>query len=110
MGSELVSDVGDATFQKEVLEASQAVLVDFWATWCGPCKAMNPVLQEMAKTYQGKLKIVKVNIENDQQTPQRYGVTALPTLLFFKGGTVAHSIVGAPSKSKLDEAIKRVIA
>jgi thioredoxin 1 len=109
MASELVMDVGDDNFQKQVMESDKPVLVDFWATWCGPCKAIGPVIEEMAKAYQGKLKVVKFNVEQSQGTPQRYQITSIPTLLFVKGGKVANVIVGAPSKAKLEEAIKRVI-
>jgi thioredoxin 1 len=109
MASEFVTEIGDASFQKEVLEADKPVLVDFWASWCGPCKAMAPALDEVAKTYQGKLKVVKVNVENEQASAQQYGVTALPTLLFFKNGNVAHIVVGAPAKAKLIEAIEKVV-
>jgi len=109
MASEFVIEVGDAGFQKEVLEADMPVLVDFWATWCGPCKAIGPTIDEMAKTYQGKLKVVKFNVENDQAVPQKYGITSIPTLLFFKAGNVAQVIVGAPAKAKLIEAIEKVV-
>ena len=110
MASEFVTDVGDASFQTEVLEADKPVLVDFWATWCGPCKAIGPMIEEMAKTYQGRLKVVKLNVENDQAIAQQFGITAIPTLLFFKDGKVAQAITGAPSKAKLAEAIDRVVA
>ncbi len=109
MGSALVTDVGDASFQKEVLDSSQAVLVDFWATWCGPCKAIAPMVEEMANSYKGKLKVVKFNVQDDTATPQRYGITSIPTILFFKGGSVVHTVAGTPSKAKLEEAIRRVI-
>jgi len=105
-----LTDVVDTSFQQEVLQASQPVLVDFWATWCGPCKALTPVLEDLAKTYEGKLKIVKFNVEGNIEAPQRYGVTSLPRLLFFKGGTVVHTVAGAPSKAKLDEAIQKVLS
>ena len=109
MASEFVHDVGDASFQKEVLESKEPVLVDFWATWCGPCKAIGPLVEEMARSYKGKLKVVKFNVENDQGTPQRYGITSIPTLLFFKGGEVVHTVLGAVPRPKLEEAIKRVV-
>lgn len=109
MASEFVSEVGDAGFKKEVLEADRPVLVDFWASWCGPCKAIGPMIDELAKSYQGKLKVVKFNVENDQSVPQSYGITSIPTLLFFKGGQVAQVLVGAPAKAKLVEAIEKVL-
>ncbi len=105
-----VTEVVDTSFQQEVLQAAQPVLVDFWATWCGPCKALAPVLEDLAKSYQGKLKIVKFNVEGNIETPQRYGVTSLPRLLFFKGGAVVQAIAGAPPKAKLEETIKQVLA
>ncbi len=109
MASQLVTEVGDATFQKEVLQADKPVLVDFWATWCGPCKALSPVVEQLAQTYAGKLKVVKFNIENDTATPQKYGITAIPTLLIFRNGAVDKVVVGN-SKAKLEEAVKQAIA
>lgn len=104
-----LTEVVDASFEGEVLKASGPVLVDFWATWCGPCKALSPVLEELAKAYQGKLKVVKFNVEGNIETPQRYGVTSLPRLLFFNGGQIVHTVAGAPSKAKLEEAIQKVL-
>ncbi len=109
MASQFVSEVGDQSFQSEVLESSTPVLVDFWATWCAPCVALAPVVEQLAESYQGKLKVVKFNIEDDIATPQRYGITAIPTLLFFKGGSVVHTVVGGQSRAKLEEAVKKVI-
>jgi len=104
-----LTEVLEGTFQKEVLQATGPVLVDFWATWCAPCKALGPVLEEVAQSYQGKLKIVKFNVEDGIQTSQRYGITSVPRLLFFKGGNVVHAIAGVPSRAKLEEAIQKVI-
>ena len=109
MASELITEIQDATFQREVLEHDKPVLVDFWATWCGPCKALSPVLEEMAKGYQGRLKVAKFNVEEQIDTPQKYGVTALPTLLFFHKGAVVQTVVGAPNRAKLTETIQRVL-
>jgi thioredoxin 1 len=109
MASQFVSEVGDQSFQSEVLESSTPVLVDFWATWCTPCVALAPVVEELAQSYQGKLKVVKFNVENDIATPQRYGITAIPTLLFFKGGSVVQTIVGGQSKAKLEAAVQKVL-
>lgn len=110
MASQFVSESGDATFQKDVLESGTPVLVDFWATWCAPCLALAPVVEDLAKTYQGKLKVVKFNIENDTATPQRYGITSIPTLLFFKGGKVVQSVIGNQSKAKLDQIVQKVLS
>ena len=110
MASALLTDVGDTTFQQEVLQAAQPVLVDFWGEHCGPCKALVPVLEEMAKAYQGRLKVVKFNIQDNIETPQRYGVTGLPRLLFFKGGSVVHTVAGAPKKAELKAAIDKVLS
>lgn len=109
MASQFVTEVGDASFQKDVLESSTPVLVDFWATWCAPCLALAPVVEELAKSYQGKLKVVKFNVENDTATPQRYGITSIPTLLFFKGGQVVQSVIGNQGKAKLEQAIQKVV-
>ena len=101
--------VGDQDFKKEVLESQQPVLVDFWATWCGPCRAIAPALEELASQYKGKVKVAKVNVDDNQQTPQAYGVMSIPTLLLFKGGKVVEQIVGAVPKSKLETAIAKVV-
>ena len=99
----------DATFDKEVLKSDVPVLVDFWAVWCGPCKAIAPTVEELAKQYKGKVKIAKLDVDEHQQVPQQYGIRSIPTLLLFKGGRVVDTIVGAVPKGKLDDAIKKVI-
>ena len=104
-----IVNIEDKQFKKEVLEAAQPVLVDFWATWCAPCRAIAPVLEELSGTYKGKVKFAKVNIDDNQQTPQQYGVRSIPTLLLFKGGKVVEQIVGAVPKAKLDEALKKLV-
>jgi len=104
-----VSSVGDSDFKKEVLESSQPVLVDFWATWCGPCKAIAPVVEELANKYQGKIKFSKMDIDEHQNTPQQYGIRSIPTLLLFKGGQVVEQIVGAVPKAKLEAALAKVV-
>ena len=99
----------DGTFDSEVLKSETPVLVDFWAVWCGPCKAIGPVVDELAKEYKGKLKVAKLDIDHHQQVPQKYGIRSIPTLLVFKGGRVVDTIVGAVPKSKLVDALKKVV-
>jgi thioredoxin 1 len=99
----------DATFDQEVLKSDVPVLVDFWAVWCGPCKAIAPAVEELARQYKGKVKIAKMDVDEHQQVPQQYGIRSIPTLLLFKGGRVVDTIVGAVPKTKLEESIKKVI-
>lgn len=99
--SDLVQHVTDAEFDDAVLKASGPVLIDFWAEWCGPCKMLTPVLEKVAVTYQGKLTIVKMNIDENPKTPGHYGVRGIPTLLIFKDGEVAATKVGALTESQL---------
>ncbi len=100
----------DATFEKEVLKSDIPVLVDFWAVWCGPCKAIAPAVEELAKQYRGKVKVAKMDVDEHQQVPQQYGIRSIPTLLLFKGGRVVDTIVGAVPRSKLEESLKKAIA
>lgn len=93
--------VSDASFEEEVLKASGPVLVDYWADWCGPCKMIAPILDEIASEYNGKIKVAKLNIDENPQTPPRYGIRGIPTLMLFKGGNVEATKVGAVSKSQL---------
>jgi len=104
-----VMNIGDADFDKEVLKSDQPVLVDFWATWCAPCRAIAPAVEELATQYKGKVKVAKVNIDDNQDTPQQYGIRSIPTLLVFKGGKVVEQIVGAVPKAKLEAALQKVI-
>ena len=91
----------DDSFQNEVLESADPVLVDYWAEWCGPCKMIAPILTEIATEYQGKIKVAKLNIDENPQTPPKYGIRGIPTLMLFKGGNVEATKVGALSKSQL---------
>lgn len=93
--------VTDATFDAEVLSADRAVLVDFWADWCGPCKMIAPILDEIAADYDGKIRVAKLNIDENPGTPPKYGIRGIPTLMLFKGGNVEATKVGAVSKSQL---------
>jgi thioredoxin 1 len=104
-----MANVADAQFKAEVLDSPLPVLVDFWATWCAPCRAIAPVLEELSGVYKGKVKFLKLNIDDSQQTPQAYGIRSIPTLLIFKGGKVVEQIVGAVPKSKLEESLKKVV-
>src|SRR3989339_1349098 len=96
-----VKNTSDADFEKDVLKASMPVLVDFWAEWCGPCKMIGPIVEDIAKDYQGKLSVVKVNVDDNNETPAKYGVRGIPSLLIFKDGNVVGTKVGALSKSQL---------
>jgi thioredoxin 1 len=99
--SEHIHHVTDDTFEAEVLQAQQPVLVDYWAEWCGPCKMIAPILDEIASEYAGKLKVTKVNIDDNQATPAKFGIRGIPTLMIFKNGNVEATKVGALSKSQL---------
>ena len=110
MASQNVTDVKDETFQQEVLDASVPTLVDFWAKWCGPCKAIAPAVESLATTFQGKLKVCKMDIDHNQMTPQKYGIRSIPTLLVFHHGKVVDQIIGVLPKAKLEEKIKNVLA
>lgn len=99
--SENIINVTDATFEEEVVKADSPVLVDYWAEWCGPCKMIAPVLEEIAKEYDGQLKVCKLNIDENNDTPPKFGIRGIPTLMLFKGGSVEATKVGALSKSQL---------
>ncbi len=96
-----VQDVSDATFDAEVLQSSTPVLIDFWAPWCGPCRAIAPIVDELAKEYEGKLKVVKMNVDDNQTTPSRYGVRGIPNLIVFRDGREVAREVGAIPKPRL---------
>jgi len=99
--SDQIVYTSDANFQSDVLNSDVPVLVDYWAEWCGPCKMIAPILDEIAGDYSGKLKIAKVNVDENQQVTQKYGIRSIPTLMIFKGGSVQAQKVGAMSKSQL---------
>ncbi|AOZ52249.1 thioredoxin TrxA [Chromobacterium vaccinii] len=99
--SDLILHVTDDSFENDVLKSDSPVLVDYWAEWCGPCKMIAPILDEVAKEYEGKLKIAKLNIDQNEQTPPKFGIRGIPTLMLFKDGQVAATKVGALSKSQL---------
>jgi thioredoxin 1 len=98
--------LSDANFKQEILEAKMPCLVDFWAEWCGPCRRVTPIVEELATEFEGKVRIGKLNVDEGQKTAQTYGVMSIPTLLFFKNGQVAEQIVGALGKSELKAKIE----
>jgi thioredoxin 1 len=105
-----ILEVSDATFDQEVLRSEQPVLVDFWAVWCGPCKAIAPIVDSVAAQYAGKLKVAKVNVDQNSATPSRYGIRGIPALLLFKGGKVTDQVVGFVPQDVIEQKIKRLLA
>lgn len=99
--SEHITHLSDAAFEKEVLQSQLPVLVDYWAEWCGPCKMIAPILEDISEEYAGRLRVAKLNIDDNQQTPPKYGIRGIPTLMLFKNGNVEATKVGALSKSQL---------
>ncbi len=109
MAGQFVTEVNDADFEKQVLQSDTPVLVDFWAAWCGPCRALAPVVDQVATEYQGKLKVMKMDVDKNNATPGRYGIRGIPALLIFKGGKVADQIVGFVPKEQIDQTLARVL-
>lgn len=108
--SQAVLEVTDSTFDSEVLQSQVPVLVDFWATWCGPCRMIAPVMEEVAKQYEGKVKVAKVDVDNNVRIATKYDIRSIPTIYIFKGGKVVQTIVGAVPKTQLTTAIDGVLA
>ena len=110
MASELIKHLSDASFEADVLQAGTPVLVDYWAEWCGPCKMIAPILDEVAGTYQGKLTIAKMNVDENREIPAKFGIRGIPTLMLFKEGQLAATKVGALSKAQLTAFIDQQLA
>jgi thioredoxin 1 len=107
--AENIIEIDDDSFESAVLKAEKPVMVDFWAPWCGPCRAIAPIVDELQGTYGDRMGFVKVNVDENPLTPSKYGIKAIPTLIFFKNGEVAEQITGMVAKGKLEETIKGVV-
>jgi len=101
--------VNDKNFTSEVLQSDIPVLVDFWATWCGPCRSISPIVEELAKEFSGRVKVTKINVDESPATPSQYGVRGIPTLILFKGGKILDQIVGAVPKARLKAMIEKAL-
>ena len=101
MASELIKHVSDASFEADVLQSTQPVLVDYWAEWCGPCKMIGPILDELSSVYAGRLQVAKMNVDDNRDIPAKFGIRGIPTLMLFKGGQLAATKVGAMSKAQM---------
>ena len=110
MSSDLIKHISDASFDADVLQSAQPVLVDYWAEWCGPCKMIAPILDEVSNTYDGKLQIAKMNVDENRDIPAKFGIRGIPTLMLFKNGQLAATKVGAMSKAQLTAFIDQQLA
>ena len=102
-------EVTDENFNAEIINSDLPALVDFWAEWCGPCRMVSPVVEELANDYKGKIKVAKMDVDQNRETPTRFGIRNIPTLIFFKGGEVTQTIIGVQPKSQIEEEIKKLL-
>lgn len=107
--SEGILEISDSSFEAEVIESEKPVLVDFWAPWCGPCKAIGPIIEELAGEFGGKIKFAKCNVDDNPVSPGKFGIKAIPTLIFFKQGKIVDQITGMVAKSKLEKSINSIL-
>lgn len=110
MASDLIKHISDASFEADVLQAGKPVLVDYWAEWCGPCKMIAPILDEVSETYKDKLQIAKMNVDENRDIPAKFGIRGIPTLMLFKDGQLAATKVGAMSKAQLTQFLDQQLA
>ena len=110
MASDLIKHISDASFEADVLQSDKPVLIDYWAEWCGPCKGIAPILDELAVSYQGKLQIAKMNVDENRDIPAKFGIRGIPTLMIFKGGQLAATKVGAMPKAQMEAFIQEHLA
>ena len=104
-----IMEVSDESFDSEIINSEIPAMVDFWAEWCGPCKMVGPVVEELASEYEGKIKIAKMDVDQNRQTPAKYGIRNIPSLLLFKGGELVNTIVGAQPKSSIEDELKKLL-
>jgi len=109
MASENLTELNDANFEEEILKASTPALVDFWAPWCGPCRVVGPIVEEIAEKYAGRIKVAKLNVDDNPITPGKYGIRGIPTLILFKDGEAVDQIVGAVPKGQIEAMLQKVL-
>jgi thioredoxin len=109
MAANGIIELSDSNFETEVIKSETPVLVDFWAPWCGPCRAIAPIVEEISTTYQGKLKVGKLNVDENQQTTMKFGIRSIPTLIVFKGGTAIEQIIGAVPRGEIERVVGKAL-
>ena len=110
MASEAIVEVSDSNFESEVVNSDVPVLIDFWAPWCGPCRAIAPIVEEISTTYEGKIKVGKMNVDENQATTMKFGIRSIPTLIMFKGGEAIDQIIGAVPKGEIERVVEKSLA